>query len=218
MCGGAGDFAAATVTHMGLSPRVRGSLIGEHERVGVARSIPACAGEPLLWRVESLTCPVYPRVCGGAFSCGLAMTGPLGLSPRVRGSHHHVHRVAHEAGSIPACAGEPSVTRSISRLRPVYPRVCGGADALGSALESYTGLSPRVRGSRRRQRDLVDAHGSIPACAGEPVCRIMLNCPVAVYPRVCGGAGSEELVDRRSGGSIPACAGEPIAPSPQRRL
>ena len=55
-------------------------------------------------------------------------------------------------GSIPACAGEPSLSTGMAapcRLARVYPRVCGGA--LGSD------RFPRTSDC-----------GSIPACAGEP--------------------------------------------------
>ena len=49
---------------VGLSPRVRG-----HPMVGVqgaheSRSIPACAGSPLIRLTFNYTLTVYPRVCG----------------------------------------------------------------------------------------------------------------------------------------------------------
>ena len=70
-----------------------------------------------------------------------------GLSPRVRGSL--LTRVSgHQiGGSIPACAGEPSSSVSISSYCWVYPRVCGGALIQRIYLIVLLGLSPRVRGS-----------------------------------------------------------------------
>ena len=119
-------------------------------------------------------------------------------------------RVGHVAdGSIPACAGEPSRTSSVTSATWVYPRVVRG--------------SPAVRPVPRRPR------GSIPACAGEPVIDWPSGISYSVYPRVCGGAlTAREAADREGGlsprvrgspeeisasmsafGSIPACAGEP---------
>ena len=93
------------------------------------------------------------------------------------------------------------------------------------------GLSPRVRGNPAAAQDTILAYRSIPACAGEPHISERF-CKIAeVYPRVCGGTGSDLRVgdgkmglsprvrgNRHGGpgagfgsGSIPACAGEPSA-------
>ena len=98
-----------------------------------------------------------------------------------------------------------------------------------STCTTWTGLSPRVRGSPNRRSPGVVDGGSIPACAGEPLAGLVASPRNEVYPRVCGGAdltvadtivaqglsprvrGSRaEVRDGRSPrGSIPACAGEP---------
>ena len=46
VCGGTSSRAAPNGGMTGLSPRVRGNRIGPHERLALAGSIPACAGEP----------------------------------------------------------------------------------------------------------------------------------------------------------------------------
>ena len=91
------------------------------------------------------------------------------------------------------------------------------------------GLSPRVRGNQRSTGGTYLSHGSIPACAGEPVSIVNTWGIHEVYPRVCGGtflileplrvlAGLSPRVRGNhgvavmggiKGGSIPACAGEP---------
>ena len=49
------------------------------------------------------------------------------------------------------------------------------------------GLSPRVRGNRIAvSKDSIRLR-SIPACAGEPIAKLMDAHLNAVYPRVCGG-------------------------------
>ena len=81
-------------------------------------------------------------------------------------------------GSIPACAGEPSSARASRSPTRVYPRVCGG-----TALETYAtyrdrGLSPRVRGNRRRVRR-------------------RRRPGTTVYPRVCGGPSPRRRCGQR---------------------
>ena len=153
-----------------------------------------------------------------------------GLSPRVRGSPDCDAKDDGLQGSIPACAGEPLVRTMMTRLPKVYPRVCGGAQAMTDHPELWAGLSPRVRGSPRHlDRHLIHG-GSIPACAGEPASQPEKYHQRWVYPRVCGGAvrpcvmleENEGLSPRVRGshpagtisdicrGSIPACAGEPF--------
>ena len=131
--------------------------------------------------------------------------------------------------SIPACAGEPARHGAGGFDAAVYPRVCGGTICLCRWASFLKGLSPRVRGNLGWLSSSRVMPGSIPACAGEPQCRVGGCRPSEVYPRVCGGtrladchpafvrglsprvrgnrAGS--LAAIRHGGSIPACAGEP---------
>ncbi len=152
-----------------------------------------------------------------------------GLSPRVRGNRPF--RVADQlrVGSIPACAGEPISPTPRADSDRVYPRVCGGTNYVGLLGDIRYGLSPRVRGNRRRQRQSRTRLWSIPACAGEPPTRPAPSASMRVYPRVCGGTqrgsrsrcGAAGLSPRVRGnlsgviragvspGSIPACAGEP---------
>ena len=153
----------------------------------------------------------------------------MGLSPRVRGNRCRIARPAEPTRSIPACAGEPRNAPESSRVRQVYPRVCGGTTLTMKVSRKRTGLSPRVRGNPGGRHTGRKYKRSIPACAGEPpkgLCPAKLS---PVYPRVCGGtrarpadrkpqiglsprvrgnpAGDEadDLCPR----SIPACAGEP---------
>ena len=76
--------------------------------VGIAGSIPACAGEPATDDAPNLPSMVYPRVCGGTVVTGVALGVFGGLSPRVRGNHEHGRMEGMTQWSIPACAGEPA--------------------------------------------------------------------------------------------------------------
>ena len=146
-------------------------------------------------------------MCGGTNQTLPSNRRGRGLSPRVRGNHLGWRRRLVDAGSIPACAGEPDNGSRWWRPGTVYPRVCGGTDWAMWPVSRSGGLSPRVRGNRLH--------------AGERSDR--------VYPRVCGGTppvGDESpitaglsprvrgnrLIQYDEDGeaiSIPACAGEP---------
>ena len=152
-----------------------------------------------------------------------------GLSPRVRGNPAPGRRRHHQVGSIPACAGEPPRCNRPARAGRVYPRVCGGTGITWETLLDMNGLSPRVRGNRHGGQHYHLLLRSIPACAGEPPAACGNHPGTEVYPRVCGGTGTNNLLSgaslglsprvrgnpSRAGGSarmkrsIPACAGEP---------
>ena len=230
VCGGTGDNGTSCLVVRGLSPRVRGNPPPPSTDCQGKGSIPACVGEPSLGGVLYVGTAVYPRVCGGtACLAAPAARRPKGLSPRVRGNLGGPLGGAGKGGSIPACAGEPSRTRTADTGRQVYPRVCGGTLSARRAAVQAAGLSPRVRGNLVSVKALPVLRRSIPACAGEPFEAGALARVQGVYPRVCGGtAAYQPQLLRRSGlsprvrgnraddrwapvvvRSIPACAGEP---------
>ncbi len=193
VCGGTRYAANATAVIVGLSPRVRGNLPVSLIPLSVVRSIPACAGEPILAGVGTSPPQVYPRVCGGTQREARPRAEGQGLSPRVRGNHAPFDLEYPRAGSIPACAGEPvSGGREVAG-RGVYPRVCGGTQILPEDPYGLHGLSPRVRGNLVRTKVMIGPLRSIPACAGEPVRCRRTHGIAAVYPRVCGGTPHHRL-------------------------
>ena len=107
-------------------PRVRGNHAINKIPIYLSRSIPARAGERLIWNNRN------PH--------------PSGLSPRVRGNPRAASAVHVNSGSIPARAGEPANPSSISSTIGVYPRACGGTSSVILTLPPADGLSPRVRG------------------------------------------------------------------------
>ena len=111
---------------------------------------------------------VYPRVCGGTLGAVSQTLASSGLSPRVRGNLQEALLSEVNQGSIPACAGEPDPAAAASKTTTVYPRVCGGTEAVIEDTCDTTGLSPRVRGNHSTSPTNSCPHGSIPACAGEP--------------------------------------------------
>ena len=172
-------------------------------------------------------------MCGGTHRPPDIAGVRTGLSPRVRGNRVNVPIDGSEAGSIPACAGEPPAFAEHRAAAGVYPRVCGGTPDGKQHGTGAHGLSPRVRGNPVAPHRDQAGGGSIPACAGEPSSVLMTGGASRVYPRVCGGTASTaptasltaglsprvrgNLTARTtswpSWGSIPACAGEPVSQS-----
>ena len=240
VCGGTCALMLGSDILTGLSPRVRGNPVRQALASAPDRTIPACAGEPLTAPLREGVCQDYPRVCGGTMGAADVTSPATGLSPRVRGNPPPIRRFLVQAGTIPACAGEPSPLFSGARWHGDYPRVCGGTYLRACWPGSEAGLSPRVRGNPPRPPCAAAPRGTIPACAGEPTWTWRPACRSADYPRVCGGTDEEgtkrgllsglsprvrgnhtaRFVVPRPPGTIPACAGEPrserahIQPSP----
>ena len=234
VCGGTAVIGVGAVVVLGLSPRVRGNLTPSDNTKLAGRSIPACAGEPRRVAQDQHRNRVYPRVCGGTRPPASVRVHRRGLSPRVRGNPFAGPGHQADAGSIPACAGEPHWCGYSIWAGQVYPRVCGGTGWRSRTRRSATGLSPRVRGNPIGESPDHRRRGSIPACAGEPSRPSARTLSRRVYPRVCGGTGGQGrhnggragLSPRVRGnpeskggwfirpGSIPACAGEPRGTCP----
>ena len=126
VCGGTPCRLGGRKGTRGLSPRVRGNL---DETRGGGRgggTIPACAGEPMLGQSITQRRRDYPRVCGGTVYVPRGLLVAWGLSPRVRGNPPTGALDEAASGTIPACAGEPSVNAQVRPRPRDYPRVCGG--------------------------------------------------------------------------------------------
>ncbi len=168
VCGGTYLSYSAMAIAAGLSPRVRGNRSITACMNPFSGSIPACAGEPAVAETLKSDWKVYPRVCGETRFPPARLLRLKGLSPRVRGNRGQVVLRVVVGGSIPACAGEPSVGAGRRHFAKVYPRVCGGTVPKMRLTSPVAGLSPRVRGNHAIRSVGDSCDGSIPACAGEP--------------------------------------------------
>ena len=230
MRGGTAKKQTMSPHRYGLSPLARGNLAAVHQNRGPCGSIPACAGEPMRARPQSRPARVYPRLRGGTSRNAALFTESGGLSPLARGNPTVGASPVAAAGSIPACAGEPATAALLNHRAGVYPRLRGGTMKTADQALALMGLSPLARGNHITPGPWVAAHGSIPACAGEPFADGFCNAVVGVYPRLRGGTslsiaqathsrGLSPLARgnpawrsaiARRWGSIPACAGEPV--------
>ena len=109
--------------------------------------------------------------------------------------------------SIPACAGKPRTSGTRASRQRVHPRVCGEAPVLVDEGFTWTGPSPRVRGSRQRVELAALVVGSIPACAGKPGTACPSGLANGVHPRVCGEAILEHIRGVRIHGPSPRVRG-----------
>ena len=125
-CGGTVTRRSSASYVGGLSPRLRGNGEITIEADLLVRSIPALAGERVVFSQRSDASWVYPRACGGTLENGTKATVRRGLSPRLRGNVFAGVPAYCFNGSIPALAGERSPARDINLAVGVYPRACGG--------------------------------------------------------------------------------------------
>ena len=130
---------------------------------------------------------VYPRMYGGTVLMLGSFAVYLGLSPHARGNLPRSHHADAGDGSIPARAGEPSMSAIMPAPNRVYPRTRGGT--LYEPLMSGTplGLSPHARGNPQLPQSEILSLGSIPARAGEPYLLDPEAFGAPVYPRTRGG-------------------------------
>ena len=237
-CGGTTTYTPPVGNEYGLSPRLRGNLLGMMLNCPITRSIPAPAGEPAGCLGMMALPMVYPRACGGTRDEKLEAELAEGLSSRLRGNPSELTPLALDDRSIPAPAGEPVGQQARPVRLSVYPRACGGTGTKALRNKYRNGLSPRLRGNQLRDFLNPGQPRSIPAPAGEPCSLTALSASHWVYPRACGGTFCSCWDSLRTGGlsprlrgnlcagaprcknvrSIPAPAGEPYFVLPARLL
>ena len=211
VCGERPAGRQALAEHTGSSPRVRGTRGHACPQLRRQRFIPACAGN------ASSTAAASPSINGS--------------SPRVRGTRLSLLSPFCLDRFIPACAGNAPTRPEPPPRTPVHPRVCGERALAPTTTVLTTGSSPRVRGTRDRERKWRLRHRFIPACAGNAASSRARCNRAPVHPRVCGereliekyreqGAGSSPRVrgtllqfaqGLHGGRFIPACAGNAAA-------
>ena len=73
------------------------------------------------------------------------------------------------AGNIPAHAGKTLRVSAQYWAQVEHPRARGENGTRRSLLLGFYGTSPRTRGKREREREVIDAERNIPAHAGKTV-------------------------------------------------
>ena len=185
-CGAHGTSFHLPTFMSGSSPRVRGSLNQLDFLDNQFGIIPAGAG--LTIPTPSLENPLrdHPRGCGAHQTCRTSHLGPMGSSPRVRGSPRWRCGPVTLPGIIPAGAGLTLSSIAATDSTRDHPRGCGAHFIQKVEKDTGAGSSPRVRGSRIVFDARPGTAGIIPAGAGltcQLPCRMSLH---RDHPRGCG--------------------------------
>ena len=200
------DFGA------GSSPRGRGAGMAPHTVLRHAGIIPAHAGSRSNVRLCRWALRDHPRACGEQ-SGDKADEGRRGRSsPRMRGAVLLIVTSPLDSGIIPACAGSSGCARGRCGARRGHPRVCGEQYLLSYTAMPPAGSSPRVRGAVHEVGRVAQAHGIIPACAGNR--HIYLFCIYLFWdhPRACGEQLNGRLLTSIFKGSSPRVRGAAVEP------
>ncbi len=129
---------------------------------------------------------VHPRACGEHNRTISPMRGVHGSSPCMRGTRSPCGASRLVSRFIPAHAGNTPLCSYLPQRRSVHPRACGEHVVKCTTDRSYTGSSPRMRGTRVRCLDDGHAVRFIPAHAGNTR-RMRGRLGVKpVHPRACG--------------------------------
>ena len=185
-CGDTSSTMSKLPEVTGLSPRVRGHPKRELRDQLLQGTIPAGAGTPVGDRAANAAVEDYPRGCGDTLIAFGPQLWDWGLSPRVRGHRQGADQGASTWGTIPAGAGTPSTESSPKTCWRDYPRGCGDTRFSQRKSSQARGLSPRVRGHRKRRSAAPLCERTIPAGAGTPLAGDAVPVLFEDYPRGCG--------------------------------
>ena len=128
--------------------------------------IPAYAGNTSVNYPQRRNARDHPRVCGEHHVKHALFVGPLGSSPRMRGTLKSHGRIVRLGGIIPAYAGNTMITGHWSCYNRDHPRVCGEHPFVLLAWLMLLGSSPRMRGTQHVPPETSASSGIIPAYAG----------------------------------------------------
>ncbi len=165
-CGEHGQCAEADDDAAGSSPRVRGTQRWCACRLTCRRLIPAGAGNTPAHARPAPPHPAHPRGCGEHAQRAVSWPSCDGSSPRVRGTQGGCAQNPWQSRLIPAGAGNTGWGRSGSPPSTAHPRGCGEHNERMSRECDGCGSSPRVRGTRQRDRGRQRRRRLIPAGAG----------------------------------------------------
>ena len=173
-------------TGSGSSPRMRGTPVRACASASCGRFIPAYAGNTNENTAPPTLTAVHPRVCGEHFEGESHQRQALGSSPRMRGTLFIPDVIACKLRFIPAYAGNTFFNFTKLGVNSVHPRVCGEHITGIGKRPDEGGSSPRMRGTRSRERQSPFPRRFIPAYAGNTQGQRISSAAASVHPRVCG--------------------------------
>ena len=147
-CGELARYGSIFLPGFGSSPRMRGTRSLAIDTRWLQRIIPAHAGNSRRCCSPARVGPDHPRACGELAIPLYITPGPVGSSPRMRGTRFPGSVQHDDTRIIPAHAGNSATGVSRACGRPDHPRACGELCGKDKALRSAPGSSPRMRGTR----------------------------------------------------------------------
>ena len=165
---------------------MRGTLRSPRDRNANKRFIPARAGNSSIVRGSRTGRSVHPRACGELLLIISRVFHQNGSSPRVRGTPGDPDYECGLVRFIPARAGNSCSRQHRSSRHTVHPRACGELASRYRAIASFSGSSPRVRGTHSKRCAAADSDRFIPARAGNSASSVAEGSFVSVHPRACG--------------------------------
>ena len=130
-CAGTSRQASAGALQERAHPRVRGDVVEDHVRLGVAQgSPPRARGRPTASAPHCARPRAHPRVRGDVWWVGRVMSVEAGSPPRARGRRFTSASRFATCGLTPACAGTSKCRPCPQSLVGAHPRVRG--DVMGS--------------------------------------------------------------------------------------
>ena len=174
----------------GSSPHTRGTHVGGGFGVGVARFIPAYAGNAVS------TSNIIPLRCGS--------------SPHTRGTLSIICLDLDRGRFIPAYAGNAGSRPGARWWRSVHPRIRGERMIAQAAEIDRIGSSPHTRGTRYHFGTSNVVYRFIPAYAGNAQRTMWLKAARSVHPRIRGERDAAAVAHQIEGGSSPHTRGTRI--------
>ncbi len=191
----------------GSSPRARGTLRAQNERLLHERFMPAGAGNTRRACRQGRPGAVHPRGRGEHDQVLPMYRKDAGSSPRARGTPHRGVYLRGLRRFVPAGAGNTTPCRTPQSRRPVHPRGRGEHAIISSPPRSRPGSSPRARGTQAQGDHLVAGVRFIPAGAGNTAETADPRSPPAVHPRGRGEHAAAGPAGGWNTGSSPRARG-----------
>ena len=171
---------------------------------------PAYAGKSLgCWRPRAAQRD-HPRVCGEKYALPLKSARVIGSPPRMRGKAAGVFVLCPVCRITPAYAGKSLKADIKVGVKRDHPRVCGEKRPSTSAVGTFPGSPPRMRGKVLKQLIVDSVDGITPAYAGKSVFVVQFFQTNQDHPRVCGEKPKFELDKLNSVGSPPRMRGKDL--------
>ena len=174
------------VTLRGLSPWIRGAHKAEETAVDATRFIPVDTGSTPLPCRHNHRLTVYPRGYGEHAPNTRPSCTYTGLSPWIRGAPKSDSKTLRTIRFIPVDTGSTRWQPCAATWLAVYPRGYGEHANSSAPINSYSGLSPWIRGAQ--QSNFIDTfcRRFIPVDTGSTNPLNNNEFSMAVYPRGYG--------------------------------